>query len=479
MGKYQVQVYNCWSLTVRSGASASYRAVNWVQRNQKFTSSKQKNGWYYLDEKKGWSNGKYLKKIKDLNPAKKAPKKTVVKKPAKVTKPKPATTKIKQPSIDYDKIKKVLSEGSAKSFQSEMKSFSNDKRLQATTATKTAKSLASYKNDDLLNTFGSEDFDTTIADYTIDTDFLDANLDIIRGNYNMVGDTGNIRKELFTRFNRFRMPFPDYYLTKTFSHVFFVRPSLNLFTGDGKKLVGDFDKDPMFSFMYDNNPNVLRSLTEHLSVDHDFHPFLSNTANSFETSDEVIKAIEHGETFTGYKLQYGRHNIESNTAGQFAVSYQDDAELSIYKTHKAWTEYISKVYRGSAKPKQAFRQKKVLDYASAVYYVVCGADGETILFWSKFFGVFPLNTPASSVSYTKGAAPRLPEFSINYAYSMKEDFSPLSLAEFNQNSSQDFRYRSIYEPELAATGRTMSGAPFISFEKNNEGRTVYKLKFRE
>lgn len=477
MAKLEVQVVNCYSLNIRAGAGTSHKVVQWAQKGEKYTSSKQSNGWYYIDAKKGWASGSYIKSLKNLDEAAKPPAKVTPpkKEPAK---PAPATSKPKSSGIDYDAVSKVLAGGAtAKTAGQKLKVLEKDARIP-TVAEQNPK-LIPWVDDPNMNTFGSEDFDVTVSDYELDYSHIMDNMDIIRRNFNIRGENyGNIRKNMFDRFNRFKTPFPDYHLSKTFSHVFFTRPDLNLLTDSGDALNGQFSKDPLFSFLYNNNSKLIESLTTKLSASHDFHPYLSNAANSFELSDEFIKTIEHGETFTGWKIQYGRHNIESNTAGQFAINYQDDADFNIYKTHKAWTEYISRVYRGDATPNRDYIKKRILDYAASVYYFVCGPDGETILFWSKYFGVFPLNTPASAGSWARGTSARLPEFNINYAYAMKEDFSPLSLAEFNMNSSTDFEYRKIYEPEIAATGRTMSGAPFVATGTDANGSAVYKLKFR-
>lgn len=248
---------------------------------------------------------------------------------------------------------------------------------------------------------------------------------------------------------------------------------------EGTKLHSQLENDPLYSFLWNNNPMLLQALTEKFTESHDFHPYLSNAARSFDVSDEFIKTTEHGETFTGYKMLYGRHNIESNTAGQFTIQYQDDKNYTLYKTHKAWTEYISRVYRGALRPAKVYIKNRILDYASSVYYFVTGPDGETLLFWSKYFGVFPLNTPASAASWTKGSGTSVPEFGINYAYAFKEDFSPVTLAEFNKNSSGDFVFRKTYDPITNGQSRTLSGAPFIESSKDSKGTSVYKLKFRK
>lgn len=465
MGKYKVKVVNCYSLNVRSGPSTSNKVVQWAQRDDQFTSSKQSNGWYYLDEKKGWSKGDYIKVLSDLNP-KPAPKPTPVPK----TTPKPAP-KPSPPPINYGKVNEALN---AKNSGTKFNQLDMDRRIPE--EYKSNLNLSSFKENDMKKSFGSAD--VTIANYNLDYEFIRSNMDIIRKNYNIVGEKANIRDNLFDRFNRFKVAFPDYHLTKTFSHVFFTRPSLYLLDGTGTQLCKQFEKDPLFYYLWKNSPKMIKSLTTHFSSKHDFHPYLSNAANSFELSDEVIKTMEHGSTFTGYKVQYGRHNVESNTAGQFSITYQDDADFNIYKTHKAWTEYISRVYRGSAKPIPNHIKHKVLDYACSVYFFVCAPDGETILFWTKYFGVFPTNTPSSAGSWRKGESSRLPEFSINYAYAIKEDFSPVALAEFNKNSSEDFVYKRVYEPDIRTTGPSLSGAPFIESSKDAYGSNVYKLKFR-
>jgi hypothetical protein len=563
MGKFKVQVVNCYSLTVRTGGSTSFPAKAWVQVNQTFTSSSQAStGWYYLDEKGGYASNKYLKVIQDLNPPPTPPAPVPVPPPPGkfkvgdvVTLRTAATnyadgaaipssnigqkftiTAVKQfvksysnyayqfsgisgqwileqdiveyvaakipdppkpvpPAIDYAAISAALQKDTLNTGWEKLKPLDPDGVYKAITLAPDVADLSwssiTIPADtapigpvvpiDNLKTFGSKDFDVTIADYTLNYDFIRTNLDIIRRNYNIVGETGykNIADNLFKRFNRFKIAFPDDQLGKTFSHVFFTRPSLNLLTTKGDALNSQFANDPLFGYLYKNNKSLIQALTTHLSSTHDFHPFLSNAASSFELTDEYIKTIEIGETFTGWKVQYGRHNIESNTAGQFAVHYTDDAYFNIYKTHKAWTEYISRVYRGAASPDRENIKKKILDYAASVYYFICAADGETILFWSKYYGVFPLNAPASAGSWNKGNEVKLPDFNINYAYAIKEDVNPITLAEFNMNSSADFVYKKIYESVLASTGRTLSGAPFIAEATDNYGNTIYKLKFRD
>lgn len=76
MGKYEVQV-TASALNCRTGPSTSYKSIGILYKGAKYTSSKQSNGWYYIDSKKGWSSGvstKYLKVTKNLSETSSPPK---------------------------------------------------------------------------------------------------------------------------------------------------------------------------------------------------------------------------------------------------------------------------------------------------------------------------------------------------------------------------------------------------------------------
>jgi hypothetical protein len=301
---------------------------------------------------------------------------------------------------------------------------------------------------------------------------IHSNLDILTSE-----NQATIINTLTEKFNRYKMEYPDTHLNKSFSYVFFTRPDINILENENT-LIKQLANDPTFYYLFRNSKNVLLSLTNEFSGTHDLLPLLSNASQSFDVTDEFIKTMEHGETLTGYKMQYGKHNIESKTAGTFNINYEDNKELLIYKIHKAWVEYISRVYRGELVPKQRYLQNKEIDYACSVYYIVCGPDGETILFWSKYYGVFPTSIPSSTTSFTKGSMVRLPEYSINYAYSMREDYNPFILIEFNLNSKGDYIYKPTYIKALGRPGPSISGNPFIQTTTDASGRYEFKLRFR-
>jgi len=458
------------TLSIRYGPGTSNRIVGSLNKNDIVIV----NGimdvgnqtWYDLEDGRGWicgynpgggGNGVYLELVRDFEDL--------------GTTVSPVSNTTVSITPNYTTVGTTLNEG-------------NDTDTSTTT-------LQSQLN---INGIGTTDvdlinkinIDENVESYSYLTDysFIDDNLKKIKNNLNLVGYKGSkdLNYSLFHNFNRFKITFPDYHLPKTFAHVFFTRPDLNIIDYNGNKnysLHSQLQNEAVFYYLFKNNPDLLISLTSSFSSEHAFHPFLSNTAQSFELSDEYIRTMEHGETFTGYKVQYGRSNIESKTAGTLSISFTDDINLSIYKSIKAWVDYISKVYRGELVTKDEYIYKKILDYASSIYYFLCGPDGETLLFWSKYFGIFPTNIPASTLSWSKNNLVKIPEYSITFAYAFKEDFSPLSLAEFNMNNSGGFVYKKTYEPGLLSTGKTFAGSPFIETNINQNGDYVFKLRFRE
>lgn len=472
MAKVEVQVL-AHMLNVRKTASTSATIVSVIKKNEKYVSSKQNGQWYWIDAKNGWTSmgttTKYLKVVRNLATATPST-------PTPTQKPKPPSTSTSKPATDYSITKKIIDEGDV-AFA--IFNVGNNGTVSGLKLAEEATGLKSFNNN---QRFPKVYPGTNVLNYGTDYSMIEDNLKTIRKNMNVSPNQFQIRDSLSHQFNRFKTAFPDYHLNKSFSHVFFTRPDLNLFNGmAGKLTLSDQVKnDPLFYFLFNNYAATITALSQRFTTDHPFIPFLSNAANSFEVGDEFIKTQEHGETLTGYKLQYGMDNIQSNTAGTFIISYTDDMNFSIYKIHKAWIEYISKVYRGEISPGRHYILRRIIDYACSAYYFVCGPDGETILFWSKYFGVFPTNTPASASSWSRGSSVKMPEFNINYAYAFKEDYNPLSLAEFNlinRDNRLNKQYKKMYEPILAQTGIAMSGAPFIETVKDAYGRYQYKLRF--
>lgn len=475
-------------LNIRGGPSTSFPKIGSLNIGSEVIVNEQKNAgseiWYKLEDGRGW--------ICHSSTAYSYPLTQTI---ANLDSTKTTETLVDDAKIDTGDIKKSLNQYGkpmleymgqlvAEAYTKAMQLMDSKKDTGNVYGTQQNSVAENNKAGIPAHKTGDDEYigPVQVYDYFMDYSFIENDLKQMKSNLNIFSDMTfrEVNKNLFNKFNRWRMSFPDYNLAKSTSYIFFTRPDLNLleFTNSGNYiLTQQFEKDPYYYYLYKNNMNILLALTSHFSQQHDFHPFLSNTSASFEVSDQYIKTLDIGETLTGYKVQYGKHNIESKTSGSFNISYTDDKELTIYKTHKAWIEYISKVFRGTASPKEEYIKGKILDYACSVYYFLCGQNDE-ILFWTKCYGVFPTNEPSSAFSWAKDSIVKTPNFSISYSYAFKEDFNPLILSEFNMNSRGNYTYLKSYEKNLLACGTTLTGAPFIE-TSTQDGNYVFKLRFRK
>lgn len=296
------------------------------------------------------------------------------------------------------------------------------------------------------------------------------------------------RDELFrmytNSYNRFKTNQQNDVLAKSYPHVFFVRPDCNILTraGENYDLVEGLKNDPNFVYAYHNCPEILRQLVMDGGYDSDFMMYLSNRARSFNVTDEFINVSKYGKTFTGHQVAYGKTNIESKTAGDFSIEYYDDRNLHVFHLHKMWADYISGVFQGMINPKHEYILDKIMDYATCLYYIVTAEDGETVIFWSKYYGVFPQTIPSAQYSWASGNLLSNPSIEIRYHYSFKEDYNPLSLVEFNMNSkkSKGFSYVPVINSGDYMVNTTWVGAPFIeTFNTTGMPAYTFKLRFRE
>lgn len=282
-------------------------------------------------------------------------------------------------------------------------------------------------------------------------------------------------------YNRFKMATLNDILQKGFGHVFFVRPNCNVLTNSGTQLTSNVKNNPIFSYVMKRTPNLVRELVLDNGKNNDFMFSLSNHSTSFSLNEEYINTDTYGKTFTGYKIAYGKNSIESKTAGTLSLSFQDDRNMHIYQIHKLWLEYISGVYRGEIIPRPSDIFNKVLDYAGACYYIVTAEDNETILFWTKYYGIFPTNLPSDQFSWARGnVINNANDITVTYAYSFKEDYNPTIFSEFNKNARiynlSSVRYAPTYDRSLGHVGQTWVGTPYI--EQTMVGSSpTYKLRY--
>lgn len=371
--------------------------------------------------------------------------------------------------------------------------------------------LSSSGNVNIVSTSGKKGYDivnsmnfpvnrgtTSNPSYDYTTDVKSANvggvsgedfIKEIRENLNIYSNWTKleVNNKYHTEFNRFKLDHPDIFLRNTIGYIVFTRPDLN-FLDDNGQLLSEISADPRVEYIAKNNMHLVQCLTHEYdgTTGHNFNPFLSNLAQSLEVMDDSVDTLETGETFTGYKFQYSKHNIKSITSGSLNIKFKETFDLGITNLFQLWVDYQSDVYKGVLLPKEDYIWFKNIDYMCNIYYFLLDQDGETLLFWSKYFGVFPVNVPKSSLAYDAGSQVQLPDMSVQFSYIYKEDLSPATLVEFNRDAglenSSNVTYIPTYNDKLGHSGKTWAGVPFVSSYESTNGIVTnsqgFKFRFR-
>lgn len=312
---------------------------------------------------------------------------------------------------------------------------------------------------------------------------LTEDVNMINHSLNYYANASDTRRELWLKschyYNRYKIPTLNTAFIKGFAHVFFTKPICNILDKN-HNLQTDLKADPWFRYLHRYRVSILDQLCGQYSSDGPIMYALSNKAESFSLSDEYIEKETYGKSFSGWSITYGKNNVESKSAGTFDISYTDDRDLDVYYIHKAWAEYIAGVYRGDFNPTSHNIKAKVLDYPAACYYFVTAEDGETLVFWSKYYGVFPTTIPSTHMSWSEGRPITDPNFTQEYNFSFKEDMNPDTLIDFNHLTKGYGSGDAMpeYDSKIGFTGKTWVGPPFIELDTGNDGKSYrFKLRF--
>lgn len=321
------------------------------------------------------------------------------------------------------------------------------------------------------------------------------------------GSNDIARAVKYYMYNRFKTPDTNLAHMKSTTHVFFTRPDLNLLTGMGNPTANSQTINHSESAMvWRRNPEIFKLLTDYgrCGDTNNFNMLLSNQVSSFDIQDETLTTVEAGKSWSQYEMIYG-DSYSGRTAGEFTCNFVETEDYSVINLIKLWITYIDNVARGAWKPSYNLYGSgmnsqnsshvftKTLDYASSCYVFKCSPNGDDVLYWTKYYGVFPVNTGASALSWELGSnIGDTPKLNIRFKYSFKRDMSPISLLEFNSNANVDYGEgisEDSFNPEYGHSARPYVGAPFIEMKfppinmrsggvAYGKERATIRLKFR-
>jgi LysM repeat protein len=289
---------------------------------------------------------------------------------------------------------------------------------------------------DLYALNGQDTGNIVVVGYNASTDYDD----VIP---NMMTNGVHAEKEYneFEQLDKYQVPGPKDFYESGYAFVFFTTPSINVGIGkdvpmpNGKSMnyaKYNINADSFFMELDNNEPHILASLTTDLPNMSPIVRLLTNRFRGFDPEDTTMKTAIVKEDLVGFKQLLPQSYVDSTVAGSFNVSYIEDSDLSVTKTHKAWLTYMEHVRRGKMFASFDAIQSGYLDYMSSMYYFTLKPDGMTISYFAKYTGVVPTGIPYSSFSHKIGDH-GLVELSIPYIFNYKEDLNPDIIADFNNS----------------------------------------------
>jgi hypothetical protein len=279
-------------------------------------------------------------------------------------------------------------------------------------------------------------------------------------------------------FNRYSVTFADDELSSSLGYVFMVRPDLNLFETGMKSLKEQCRDDPVLSYVYGTDYELLYNLTQDTdgTYNHHFIPFLLDRVEEYQIPDLDITTHEMVQPFTGFTTVYAGNSNAYLSKSQFSISFRESATLRVTKLFQSWISYINGITLNLYSPRETYARSKyvnatqVIDYATSIYFLRTRPDGE-IVFFHKTTGAFPTQVPISQQSYNRGGQADT-RVQIQFVGGFPEAMSVMNMGEFNFNSLgfwpddgttvstvPDYDPKGLYGGSF--TGNIFTGSPVI------------------
>lgn len=302
---------------------------------------------------------------------------------------------------------------------------------------------------------------------------------------NLIYDRHEI--EWYEKFNRWGCLDPYNKLQGAREYIFFAKPDLHIFESDGK-LNPELIKSTIFQDAYERYTEVLKQLQ--LSTPSCISPFCNLLTNSVRSSLDLpnvsAETIETSANIYGHKITYRQLDDASDSNCSFSLDFEDTKYLEIYMFFKLYSEYEKlKFYGEISPPDKNYIIYKIIHDQMAVYKIVVEDDGETILYYAKYWGVYPTTVPRDSFSEINTEL----KYSVSFNASFVEDMDPMILADFNntvfsvykkENLMKYTKVMKTYDSDTGTINGDWALMPYIIKTKSDISplKKVYKLKWR-
>ena len=275
-------------------------------------------------------------------------------------------------------------------------------------------------------------------------------------------------------YNRFQHPIADVEHRKAFRNLFFTRPECYIMcseqpgTHNRWGLSMQCENDDDIASSCSRMPHICKMLSPvyitgtfgtNFARDN-FNYLISNRVMGFSVPEETLSTADNvGRSVEGYTVTPGMH-MESHQGGSFNVTFRDTKHLEVYEYFRIWMIYIAKRKRGLFEPPFArydyandfpvsfssslssqdvafllHPYDRALEYTASLFDIVTNEANDRIIYWCKYYGIYPTGLSISGLSSDLGAAMASDiTVDVTFRYQYKLPCVNKSLVEFNFNA---------------------------------------------
>lgn len=312
--------------------------------------------------------------------------------------------------------------------------------------------------------------------------------------------------EWYTKFNRFGCLDPYNALSGTREYVFFTKPDLHIVEPYSNVLNPELRNQPYFNELMNRYPDVIAQLQSSNGIG-DQGPFMALLTNSIKNSLELpgisANTIDTPANIYGTSYNYRGWGYQDDERVSFSLEFEDSKYLEVYNLIKAYEEYqrlrrLGMVTPPNIRPQAPvingkcfgyYLKNKILHDQFSVYKFIVEDDGETIIHYSKFWGVFFKNVPRDAFSDMKMEGGL--RYAVEFEAAFVEDLNPNILTDFNTltypyvNGTKNLP---VFNTNTGMMDGTWAKMPVVAKVKDvNQSATwngpdnmkyIYKLKWR-
>ena len=277
-------------------------------------------------------------------------------------------------------------------------------------------------------------------------------------------------KAVMNYYNRTKLQIADAEWRKGFRHIFISRPECYIMA-KGNKLSDQCSIDEDFYSAFRRVPHILNLLSP-VYVTGTFGTknvpqcnwnfLLSNRIQGLNPSQSTLTVDEQpAKSIDGFSVIPARV-FEAEQGSTIELSFHDTRTLEVYETLRLWMLYAYKVHKGvlassfngyqqsngfiqglskegtgTEMSKEQYTQMhpydRALDYCASMWDIVTNESGTRILYWCKYYGIYPVSVSPSLGNDSNAPITNL-QISSTFRYQKKKEYSNANLVEFNYNA---------------------------------------------